>query len=98
MLLLNTLAQSTLTTGDPSRPAVDIAKTSVVHAQSQDNIASFGGDPKRVVIIGQSSGGTDILSLLASPGSKGLFSAAISLSGSPNITQDLTSAEAQGEY
>ena len=49
-----------------------------------------------VTLIGQSSGGTNILALLASPASVGLFSAAISLSGSPNITMDLATAEEQG--
>ena len=47
-------------------------------------------------MIGQSSGGTNIVALLASPASRGLFQAAISLSGSPNITMDLASAEKQG--
>eukprot|EP01127_Copromyxa_protea_P008471 TRINITY_DN1944_c0_g1_i2.p1 TRINITY_DN1944_c0_g1~~TRINITY_DN1944_c0_g1_i2.p1 ORF type:complete len:270 (+),score=39.58 TRINITY_DN1944_c0_g1_i2:59-868(+) len=55
----------------------------------QQNIARFGGDSNRVTLLGQSSGGTNIFSLLASPASKGLFHAAISLSGSPNITMDL---------
>lgn len=54
----------------------------------QDNIASFGGDPHRVTLMGQSSGGTLIFSLLAAPTTEGLFSGAISLSGSPNITQN----------
>eukprot|EP00035_Acanthoeca_spectabilis_P016817 m.351907 g.351907 ORF g.351907 m.351907 type:complete len:573 (-) comp16580_c1_seq1:501-2219(-) len=61
----------------------------------QTNAAAFGGDKSKVTLIGQSSGGTNIFGLFASPGSKGLFSAAISLSGSPNITQTLASAEIQ---
>jgi carboxylesterase type B len=47
----------------------------------QKNAAAFGGDASRVTVYGQSSGGTSIFSLLSSPASKGLFSAAISLSG-----------------
>ena len=39
--------------------------------------------------------GTSIFALLSSPGSRGLFQGAISLSGSPNITIDLQSIEAQ---
>ena len=61
----------------------------------QRNAAAFNIDRKRVTLFGQSSGGTAILALLASPGSRGLFSGAISLSGSPNITASLASAEAQ---
>ena len=62
----------------------------------QQHIASFGGDPRRVTVFGQSSGGTQILGLLASPGSRGLFASAISLSGSPNITMSLDVMEQQG--
>ena len=62
----------------------------------QQNIAMFGGDPTRVGVFGQSSGGTQVLGLLASPGSRGLFRAAISLSGSPNMTMPLHVMENQG--
>uniref|UniRef100_A0A6B2L1H4 Carboxylic ester hydrolase n=1 Tax=Arcella intermedia TaxID=1963864 RepID=A0A6B2L1H4_9EUKA len=61
----------------------------------QNNIAAFGGDPKLVTLIGQSSGGTSIFALLSSPASQGLFSRAISLSGSANITMDLKTASIQ---
>jgi len=59
----------------------------------QQNIHAFGGDPHRVTLLGQSSGGTNILALLASRSSIGLFHSAISLSGSPNITMDLRTKE-----
>jgi para-nitrobenzyl esterase len=39
----------------------------------QHNIASFGGDPRRVTVFGQSSGADDICALLASPLASGLF-------------------------
>jgi len=61
----------------------------------QKNIRSFGGDPLHVTLMGQSSGGTNILAHLASEHSRGLFHRAISLSGSPNITMDRHTKEAQ---
>lgn len=41
-----------------------------------DNIAQFGGDPKRVMMFGQSSGSISIHMLLASPAAQGLFASA----------------------
>jgi len=61
----------------------------------QANIASFGGDPQRVTLNGQSSGGTSIFALLASPLSLGLFQGAIALSGSINVSMSLPQAHAQ---
>jgi para-nitrobenzyl esterase len=47
----------------------------------QRNIGAFGGDPSRVTIAGQSSGGMSVNILMASPLAKGLFHRAIGQSG-----------------
>ena len=39
----------------------------------QDNIANFNGDPERVTLTGQSSGGTSIMALYSSPRASGLL-------------------------
>jgi para-nitrobenzyl esterase len=48
----------------------------------RDNIAVFGGDPDRVMIFGQSGGGSKVSTLLATPSAKGLFHRAAIQSGS----------------
>ncbi|MEZ5708536.1 MAG: carboxylesterase family protein [Blastomonas sp.] len=47
----------------------------------QDNIASFGGDPGNVTIMGESGGGSKVSHLLATPSARGLFHKAIIQSG-----------------
>ena len=64
----------------------------------QGNIARFGGDPGRVTIFGQSAGGTDVIALMASPLSRGLFQRAIAESGplGGESSQSLADAELAG--
>jgi len=47
----------------------------------QKNIESFGGNPNKVLIFGESAGGYNVISLLLSPRAKGLFHRAVSQSG-----------------
>ena len=47
----------------------------------RDNIEEFGGDPKRVLIFGQSGGGAKCATLMAMPAAKGLFQRVITMSG-----------------
>ncbi len=49
----------------------------------RENAEAFGGDPERVTIFGESSGGTNVLSLLVSPLARGLFHRALVQSGGP---------------
>jgi para-nitrobenzyl esterase len=47
----------------------------------RDNIASFGGDPSRVLIFGQSGGGAKCATLMSMPSASGLFHRVMTMSG-----------------
>ncbi|XP_040265116.1 para-nitrobenzyl esterase-like [Bufo bufo] len=59
----------------------------------QKNIRSFGGDPNKVTIYGQSSGGTSVWAMMVSPLAKGLFHRAIGISGSSVFKATMEEAE-----
>ena len=59
----------------------------------RDNISAFGGNPGSVTIFGESAGGHNVVSLLASPLAEGLFHKAIIQSGS---FDSFSIAEAEG--
>lgn len=52
----------------------------------QGNIHHFGGNPDNVTIFGESAGGFNVLSMMASPLAAGRFAKAISQSGGLNLT------------
>lgn len=58
-----------------------------------DNIGSFGGDPEKVTVAGESAGGISVCDHLVAPGSQGLFRAAIIQSGPCQAQADLPTAE-----
>ncbi len=95
------MALELLSQRDPRNVSGNYAITDLITALEwvQSNIEAFGGDPTKVTVVGQSSGGTNLFAMLsAGPGpaaAKGLFAAGISLSGSPNITMSLSDAERQ---
>lgn len=60
----------------------------------RENIHTFGGDPERVMIFGQSAGAFDVCLLMASPLAQGLLHTAIAQSGGcMNITTPLTTTD-----
>ncbi|MGB0450301.1 MAG: carboxylesterase/lipase family protein [Porticoccaceae bacterium] len=66
----------------------------------QDNIGQFGGDASNVTIFGESAGGHNVYSLLASPLAKGLFHKAIAQSGYTisNSLEDAYNFKAANSY
>jgi para-nitrobenzyl esterase len=61
----------------------------------QENISNFGGDPDKVMIYGQSGGGSKVTTLMGMPSAKGLFHRASVQSGGG---ANLASGQQQKEF
>jgi len=54
----------------------------------RDNIAAFGGDPRKVTLFGESAGAGIVTTLLAAPAAEGLFAGAIAQSSPATSVYD----------
>jgi para-nitrobenzyl esterase len=78
----------------------DAGMLDIVHALKwvRDNIESFGGDPGRVMIFGQSGGGRKCETLLAMPSARRLFHRAAIESGVAILVADMEQATRNAEH
>ncbi|HEV2326434.1 MAG TPA: carboxylesterase family protein [Terracidiphilus sp.] len=83
--------------GSAYENSVNVSMTDLVASLRwvRDNIANFGGDPDRVMIYGQSGGGSKVTCLMGMPPAAGLFHRASVQSGGGG---NFPSAEQSKEY
>ena len=82
--------------GDQYAQSANVGMLDIVKALewTKENIASFGGDPNDVTIVGESGGGGKVGTLMCMPAAKGLFNKAIIQSGTliNSMTQEKSQA------
>ena len=85
---LGWLTHPTLREGDVLDDSGNYGTLDIIKALEwvRDNIAAFGGDSGNVTIAGESAGGMNVYSMLASPLADGLFHRAVAQSGAPTST------------
>jgi len=74
--------------GSPYENSVNVGMTDLVASLQwvRDNISNFGGDPDRIMIYGQSGGGSKVTCLMGMPSAAGLFHrASVQSGGGGNI-------------
>jgi len=73
-----------LQTGDPAGDSGNFTTLDIIAALKwvNANIKNFGGNPGNITIAGESAGGQNVICLVSSPMTKGLFQRAVSESGS----------------
>ena len=83
--------------GSPYEDSVNVGMTDLVASLQwvRDNISNFGGDPDKIMIYGQSGGGSKVTCLMGMPSAAGLFHrASVQSGGGGNIP----SGEQQKEF
>ncbi len=82
--------------GSSYEDSANVGMTDLVAALKwvQENVANFGGDPDRVMIYGQSGGGSKVTTLMGMPLASGMFHrAAVQSGGGGNIPSKEQQAE-----
>lgn len=86
--------------GDKYKDSGNVGMLDIIAALQwvRENIASFGGDPDNVTVMGQSGGGSKVCMVAAMPAAKGLIHKAVALSGSTVGALDPAVSRKIGEY